>query len=178
MVRRLAISVNQAVTRSSLLDDPTGVNRAAGIRAPQANLQVYEYTMLAMGTKRLVSNCTHFSGGASQYEYRRSATAHFIVVPSAAAVIYGATILALGPVHADLGRGISCGGRRCGWRVCRMRARCWGVVDVVAADGDRDLRHDVDVVVVGRCAAEDGWRQPRTKNGSTTSDAVVATSTE
>ena len=96
MVRRLAISVNQAVTRSSLLDDPTGVNRAAGIRAPQANLQVYEYTMLAMGTKRLVSNCTHFSGGASQYEYRRSATAHFIVVPSAAAVIYGATMLALG----------------------------------------------------------------------------------
>ena len=31
-----------------------------------------------------------------------------------------------------------------------------GVVGVVA-DDDRDLRHDVDVVGVGRCAAEDGW---------------------
>ena len=50
MVRRLAISVNQAATRSSLPDDPTGVNRAAGIRASPANLQIYEYTTLAMRT--------------------------------------------------------------------------------------------------------------------------------
>ena len=87
MVRRLATSVNQAVIRSSLLDDPTGVNRAAEIRAPQANLQVYEYTILAMRTKRLVSNSTHSGRRASQFEYRRLTTVPFIVVPSVAAVI-------------------------------------------------------------------------------------------
>ena len=56
------------------------------------------------------------------------------MVPSAAAVIYGATTLAMGPVHTDPGRGTSCGA---GGAVGGLQGAGapLGVVDVVAADG-------------------------------------------